>query len=122
MEKQVRLLHSVNGDDLPVIYQSASLFVYPSIYEGFGIPILEALFSGTPVITSKGSCFHETGGDAALYTDPLEVDELAGLISQVLNEGELRNGMITRGYNHASLFTGNRIAKRLIGLYHEIIS
>jgi len=58
--------HNIESADLPALYQSASLFVYPSVFEGFGIPILEALYSGVPVITSTGSCFAETGGDAAL--------------------------------------------------------
>jgi len=122
MDKQIRFLHEVSSIDLPVIYQSASIFVYPSLFEGFGIPILEALFSGTPVITSNGSCFNETGGDAALYFDPLQVDELAALIGKVLGDQEVRNKMIAKGFTHAELFTGKRIAKRFIDLYHEIIS
>jgi len=122
MEKQIRFLHEVSSIDLPAIYQSASIFVYPSLFEGFGIPILEALFSGTPVITSNGSCFNETGGDAALFTDPHQVDELAGLIVKVLDDQQLRNEMIAKGFTHVKLFTGERIAKRFNDLYHEIIS
>jgi glycosyltransferase involved in cell wall biosynthesis len=122
MEKQVLLRHSVSSDDLPALYQSAGLFVYPSLFEGFGIPILEALFSGTPVITSKGSCFSETGGDAALYTDPLRTEELADLITRVLGDQILHSSMIAKGLNHANRFTAEHTAKRLIELYQEMIA
>jgi glycosyltransferase involved in cell wall biosynthesis len=120
MEKQVIFLHSVSSEDLPAVYQSATLFAYPSQFEGFGIPILEALFSGIPVVTSKGSCFGETGGDAAEYTDPNNLDELSGLLVKILADTNLRNSMISKGYQQSNLFSGEQVAKRLMELYQQI--
>jgi glycosyltransferase involved in cell wall biosynthesis len=120
MEKQVFFLHSVSSNELPAIYQLATVFAYPSHFEGFGIPILEALFSGIPVITSKGSCFSETGGDAAEYIDPNNVDELSGLLVKILADTILRNSMISKGYQHSSQFSGEQVAKRLMELYQYI--
>jgi glycosyltransferase involved in cell wall biosynthesis len=122
MEKQVHVLHNVSTTELPGLYQSASLFVYPSLFEGFGIPILEALFAGTPVITSKGGCFEETGGNAALYTDPVNIDEMADLIGQVMADTELRKTMITNGFKHADQFTGEQVVKRIMQIYQGLIS
>ncbi|NVO18227.1 MAG: glycosyltransferase family 4 protein [Bacteroidetes bacterium] len=122
MESQVKVLHNVDSYDLPGLYQTAKAFLYPSLYEGFGIPILEALYSGAPVITSTGSCFRETGGDAARYCDPRSPEELAFLIQQVISDSELRNTMISEGKNQAAKFDSDLIIKRIMELYQEIIS
>ena len=94
----------VQNQDLPGIYQLADLFVYPSIFEGFGIPILEALYSRVPVITSRASSMTEVGGDFTLYVDPNNVEEMAAAIKKVLYDRDLQEKMITEGYRHATKF------------------
>lgn len=112
--------NGVETIDLPAIYQSATVFAYPSIFEGFGIPILEALYSGTPVITSKGSCFPETGGDAAFYVNPSDAEEIGIAIKKVVHESGLRSKMIADGFLQVSRFNEQKVAERLMNLYQEI--
>jgi glycosyltransferase involved in cell wall biosynthesis len=112
--------HNIESADLPALYQSASLFVYPSVFEGFGIPILEALYSGVPVITSTGSCFSETGGDAALYCDPYDVDQMSACITKVLNDPETRKSMINKGFEHAGKFDEINVAFNLMKVYQNL--
>lgn len=106
--------------DLPAWYQGAICSVYPSFFEGFGIPILESLCCGTPVITSTGSCFAETGGDAALYADPNSPEDLAEKLSSVLYDEQQRATMIQRGYEQAERFSDERVAAELIKVYLEL--
>ena len=87
---QIIFLHDVSVEDLPGIYQLSSLFVYPSIFEGFGIPILEALCCGIPVITTKGGCFSEAGGKYSMYVDPLNMEELAHKMDECLTYSKKR--------------------------------
>jgi glycosyltransferase involved in cell wall biosynthesis len=119
--ENVIFLHQVENVDLPVIYQMASLFVFPSVFEGFGIPILEALCSGVPVITSEGSCFAETAGDAAIYIDPYKHDELAEAMDNVLGDLVLRKGMIEEGFRHAENFTEVKIASGIMNIYKSVL-
>jgi len=119
--KNIHFLENVPVADLATIYQSASVFVYPSFYEGFGIPILESLSSGTPVVTSKGGCFSETGGKESLFVDPLNIDELAGAIKLVLNDKALRGKMISEGLKHAAGFRHDRIADNLMAVYESAL-
>lgn len=86
LSDRVHILHGIPYRELPSFYQQATLFVYPSFFEGFGIPILEAQLAGIPVIAATGSCLEEAGGEAALYTDPTNEKELQGLIESVLND------------------------------------
>ncbi len=110
----------VPATDLPGLYQLARIFAYPSVGEGFGIPILEALSSRVPVITSTGSCFAEPGGDAALYTTPGDVQELAGALAKVLGDEALRQDMIARGVRHAQNFHISRTSANLMQVYAEL--
>ena len=110
----------VPAADLPGLYQLARVFAYPSVGEGFGIPILEALSSRVPVITSTGSCFAEPGGDAALYTTPGDVQELAGALAKVLGDEALRQDMIARGVRHAQNFHISRTSANLMQVYAEL--
>ena len=116
----VRGLFAVPSTDLPALYQGASLFVYPSFFEGFGIPIVEALHSGVPVVAASGSCLEEAGGDGALYANPLEVNDLAEKMKQVLMNQTLRNDLILKGKEHVKQFSGERIAGQLMELYREL--
>jgi glycosyltransferase involved in cell wall biosynthesis len=116
----VRGLFSVPSTDLPALYQGAALFVYPSFFEGFGIPIVEALHSGVPVVAATGSCLEEAGGDGALYANPLDVNDLADKMRQVLTNQTLRNDLIFKGKEHVKQFSSERIAGQLMELYREL--
>ncbi|MBT6326870.1 MAG: glycosyltransferase family 4 protein, partial [Bdellovibrionales bacterium] len=98
LESKVIILNSVPFSDLPVLYQSAKLFCFPSLFEGFGIPIIEALFSKTPVLTSKGSCFPESGGPSSMYIDPLDSNSIASGIIKVLSDNSLAEEMKINGF------------------------
>jgi glycosyltransferase involved in cell wall biosynthesis len=90
------------------LYKSAAALVYPSLAEGFGLPVLEAMACGTPVITSKVSSLPEVGGEAALLVDPLDVDEITGAMRRLLVEGGLRERLVEAGYEQAEKFTWER--------------
>lgn len=115
----VIFLHHVPFADLPALYQGSTLFVYPSLFEGFGIPIVEALHGGVPVITSTGSCFSEAGGGYSLYADPSQPDQLAAHMANVLTDRELRNQMVKKGLEHVEMFAPGRIARQLGDVYRK---
>ena len=119
--KNIHFLQNVPTDDLPALYQLSKLFVYPSLFEGFGIPILEALTSKTPVITSRGGCFSEAGGKSTIYLNPESVDELAEAIKAVINSSRMRDNMIVDGFIHAQQFKQDRIARNLMDVYEKLI-
>lgn len=121
LESRVTLLPNVSFSDLPALYQSASLFVYPSLFEGFGIPVLEALQSGLPVIASTGSCLEESGGEGSLYVSPKNAEELAEKISFVLENESQRNKMLEKNKSHLDLFTDETIAQKLKEVYFSSI-
>ena len=106
--------------DLPAIYKGAEVFVYPSIFEGFGIPILEAMCVGVPVVTSTGSCFAETGGKAALYANPADPKEMADQVKKVLEDKALRERMIQEGFAQAERFSDEQVAANLIRVFAEL--
>jgi len=110
----------VQNQDLPGIYQLADLFVYPSIFEGFGIPILEALYSKVPVITSRGSSLVEVGGDHTLYVDPNNVEEMSAAIKKVLFDRELQEKMISEGYKHARNFDAEKVTSNIMQVYQKV--
>jgi glycosyltransferase involved in cell wall biosynthesis len=110
-----------SGEDFPAIYQQALCMIYPSIFEGFGLPVLEALQSGLPVITSNVSCLPETGGDAAYYVDPLSVKEMAKALEAIATNEQLRKEMIAKGYQHAAFFSQERRAERVMELYQSMM-
>ena len=120
LDARTRFLGQVPSTDLPGLYRLARVFAYPSVGEGFGIPILEALTSGTPVVTSTGSCFAEAGGDAALYAAPGSAPELAEALARALGDEDLRRGMIERGHRHALDFHISRTSERLMRIYDEL--
>ena len=102
------------------IYQEAEMMIYPSIFEGFGIPIIEALNSKIPVITTKGGCFHESGGDHSLYIDPLSRDDISNAILSIEKNKSLKESMIENGYKHAQNFNDEIIVKNLFKSYNSI--
>jgi glycosyltransferase involved in cell wall biosynthesis len=108
---------SVRNDDLPVVYQLASALIYPSSFEGFGLPLLEAMWSGLPVITSPVSSLPEVTGEAAIYTDPINAEEMAESIRRVLKEPGLAERLIKKGKERALQFTADKIAASVIQQY-----
>lgn len=119
--ENVYILHHVPSDDLPALYQIAELFIYPSIFEGFGIPILEALVSKTPVISSLGGCFHEAGGTSSIYINPEDVDQMAHEINRVICDTDLREKMQDDGFAYAQQFKRESIAQNIMKVYKSIV-
>jgi len=122
LKNKVFILESVPVEDLPAFYQSASIFCYPSHFEGFGIPIIESLFSGTPVITSKGGCFPEAGGPGAIYINPNDIEELAHEISRLAQDEVLARDLILKGRKYVSKFEGEVTARELMKVYRLLCS
>lgn len=121
MQNRVIFIHDATNADIPALYALSKAFVYPSIFEGFGIPILEALCTKTPVITSTGSCFAETGGPSSIYVNPSNTDEMIDALNRVLTDSTLRDKMIQDGTKFASNFTDEKIANRLDSLYKSML-
>jgi glycosyltransferase involved in cell wall biosynthesis len=110
----------VDDEDLPALYRTADLFVFPSLYEGFGLPPLEAMACGTPVVTSNVSSLPEVVGDAGLTVDPTDINGLANSMSRALQDTRLREQMIQRGLERAAEFTWLRAAQQLCQVYQEM--
>lgn len=115
------MIHNAPFADLPSLYQMSSVFVYTSFYEGFGIPILEALNSGVPVIAATGSCLEEAGGEGTIYVSPTDEKELAARLDEVLNDEALRSTMIEKGKEYASRFTMDKLVGSLLGVYGKVL-
>jgi glycosyltransferase involved in cell wall biosynthesis len=107
--------------DFPAIYQQALCLVYPSVFEGFGIPVLEALWSRTPVITSNLSCLPETGGDAAYYVDPYKPEEIAEGLSNIVSDTTLAQQMKDKGWQHAQKFRPQKCAADVMEIYLRLL-
>ena len=114
------LLSRISLEEMTAIYQSALIMIYPSIFEGFGIPILEALFCKTPVITSKDGCFSEAGGPNTKYINPLSIQEMKKSIGEILNSSDLQKEMRTKGFEYAQNFTDDKIANNLMSVYKSL--
>ncbi len=121
MQSRVSFLKGVSNADLAMLYQGASLFIYPSLFEGFGIPIVEALNSDTPVITSKDGCFSEAGGTGSIYVDPHNPAELQAAITRVFSDETLKKNMVEQGRKHALKFSDENIADQYIKLYQTLV-
>jgi glycosyltransferase involved in cell wall biosynthesis len=121
LEKHVIFTGFVPDEDLPAIYNLADLFVFPSLYEGFGIPVLEAMACGCPVVTTKTGCSREVAGDAALLADPRNPEEIAREISKVLSSPDLRSQMIEKGLSQASRFGWEKTASETLRLMEELV-
>ncbi|MGL4994154.1 MAG: glycosyltransferase family 4 protein [Bacteroidales bacterium] len=120
LEDKVFFLKNIPTSDLPAIYQAASIFIYPSLYEGFGIPILEALCSATPVIAATGSCLEEAGGPNSIYVDPHDIEAMANAIENIINNPALSKRMSQEGIAYAQRFNDNLIAQQLNDLYKKV--
>ena len=122
LSTRIHFHHHVLFEDLPAFYQLAQIFVLPSYYEGFGIPIIEALTSGTPVIAAKGSCMEEAGGVHSIYIDPDNETELADKINMILNDANLTLKMVEEGKMFVERFSDENIAKELMLIYEFCIT
>jgi len=118
---RVIFLENIPFADLPGIYQLAKVFVYPSFYEGFGIPIIEALYSGVPTIAATGSCLEEAGGPHSLYVNPTDVTGLASLINQILKSDSLQKEMKTKGLEFVQKFNSPVVTQQLMDCYKNVL-
>jgi glycosyltransferase involved in cell wall biosynthesis len=118
--EEVVFLGYVPDADLPALYHLADVFVYPTIYEGFGIPALEAMACGTPVVTSNSSSLPEAVGDAGLKVRPTDVDGIAEAIAQILTNATLREDLRRRGLERARLFTWQASAEKILAIYRRL--
>lgn len=117
---RVHFLGHVREDRLEQLYRSASLFVFPSLAEGFGLPALEAMAYGVPVVTSDRPAINEVVGEAAIRVDPLDTEALAGAIVRVLDDPELAHHLSRAGIDRATLFPWSRTAEGCLRLYREV--
>jgi len=118
---RVSILGRVSDARLAALYEGASLFVFPSLCEGFGFPPLEAMDAGVPVVASRAPCIPETLGDAALYFDPHDIDEFAGRIQDVLTDEELRERLARAGQSRSRKFTWAETASRTLDIYRSLL-
>jgi len=116
LEEYVRVLGFVPHEHLPALYSAAAVFVYPSLYEGFGLPVLEAMSVGTPVVTSNVSSLPEVGGDAVAYCNPESVEDIARAVRTVLTDDALRTTLSTRGPKRAAQFSWSRFVREVMGV------
>jgi glycosyltransferase involved in cell wall biosynthesis len=121
LEDKVIFLSNVPDSDLPIIYQCATVFVFPSLYEGFGIPLVEAMTSGTPIVCSEGECFDETIGSSALFADSNNTDEWIDCINKVLNDSGLHQRLINDGLEFTKRYSERNIAGKLRSIYKSML-
>lgn len=117
LSDRIHMIHNLKFGDLPVLYHMAEAFVYPSRFEGFGIPIVEALSAGVPVIAATGSCLEEAGGPRSLYVDPDDVAGMAAAMKRVLSDADLRHEMIEAGKAYVVRFDPKRLADEMNAVY-----
>ena len=120
VSKQVTQARFLNDHDMQVLYSKALALIYPSLYEGFGIPILESMACGTAVLTSNRASMPEVAGDAAILFDPYSIDEMAEAILCVLEDESQRSDMVTKGLNRASHFSLDKSAKDTLEVYQSV--
>ena len=118
---RVHFLSQVPDSDLPALYQAAHAFIYPSSYEGFGIPVLEAINSGLPVITSSGGCLEESAGGGGVFINPEDTGAMIHAIRQVTEDESLRKKLIAAGREHALTFREETTMPQLHALYKELL-
>ena len=121
LRERVHLLHDVIFRHLPAVYQMAEIFVYPSRFEGFGIPILEALHSSVPVIAATGSCLEEAGGPDSIYVHPDDVEGMTAALTLLVEHPEKRRYMAEQGKWYAARFSEERQARQLVELYQALL-
>ncbi len=121
IEKNVHFLDFVPDDEASVLYAHALCYVLPSLYEGFGLPVLEAMQEGCPVVTSNTSSLPEVGGDAPLYCNPEDVSDIANKIDQVISDKKLREQMIAKGLKQVKKFSWEKNARETLAVLEKIV-
>jgi glycosyltransferase involved in cell wall biosynthesis len=122
IDEHLVLTGYVPEEDLPALYQGAEVFVYPSLYEGFGLPVLEAMSSGTPVITSNVSSLPEVAGDAALLVNPMEIFDLYKAMEALATRPELRDEFRSKGLERSEIFTWEKTARKTLEIYRKVFA
>lgn len=121
LEHRVKIMHGVPDTDLPALYAGAEVFVYPSVYEGFGIPIIEAISCGLPVVACTGSCLEEAGGPDSLYVAPNDALGMADAIRRSLKGADGREERIKRSMEYIRRFSGNDVAGQVVEVYKKLL-
>jgi glycosyltransferase involved in cell wall biosynthesis len=122
LEKRVHFLKGLTSEELAISYQLATVFVYPSQFEGFGIPIIEALYSKTPVITTENGVFPEAAGPNSLYIEPFDVKDLSDKIALVLQDSLHASKMKEEGWQFVQQFNDEEIARNIMNCYQKVLS
>jgi glycosyltransferase involved in cell wall biosynthesis len=122
LESKVIFPGYVPQDDLPALLSGARLFVFPSLYEGFGLPVLEAMACGTPVLCSNVSSLPEVAGEAALLVDPIDVKSMAETMNRLLQDEGLRTQLVKRGFQQVRRFSWERCARETLAVLEASIS
>jgi glycosyltransferase involved in cell wall biosynthesis len=120
IEGKVLFLDYVSDEELPSFYKNALCFVLPSLYEGFGLPVLEAMKYGCPVLTSNISSLPEAGGNAAIYFNPEDVSDIAEKIDKVISDSKLRDEMVKKGYNQIKKFSWEKTARETLKVLEDL--
>ncbi len=120
MQDKVIFLECTTIEELACIYKFAKVFVYPSVFEGFGIPIIEALYSGVPVVAATGSCLQEAGGEYSHYNAPYDVEAMSESISTILQDSNIRQKMIEKGKKYVGNFDDEYVAKSIMSVYENL--
>lgn len=121
LEERVHIISNVPFDDLPAFYQLAEIFVYPSRFEGFGIPIIEALYSGIPVVAATGSCLEEAGGPDSIYVHPDDIKGMADAFRQIYADPKKKKDMIEKGQTFAKKFSEEKQAEEVLNIYKKLM-
>ena len=121
LQKRVHIISNVPFDDLPAFYQSAEIFVYPSRFEGFGIPIIEALYSNIPVVAATGSCLEEAGGPDSIYVHPDDAKGMADAFKQIYSDPVKKKNMIEKGLKFARHFSEEKQAEEILNIYKKLM-
>lgn len=121
LQNRIIFLKNIPFSDLPGIYQMASTFIYPSLYEGFGIPIIEALYGNIPVVAATGSCLEEAGGPSSLYVEPNDYEGLARAVNSILKDKDLKASIIENGLSYVQRFNTDVITKQVMDCYRNVL-
>ncbi len=122
IEDRVKFIGYISNEDLPLLYSASECFVFPSLYEGFGIPILEAMCCGTPVITSNVSALPEIGGDAPLYVNPYDEYDIAKKMEKIVENKGLKNQIVEKGLRRSAEFSWKKMARETLDIYGQLVN
>ena len=119
LENKVHFIHNASNVQIKHLYENSSFSIYPSIFEGFGIPVLESIACGTPVITNSEGCFREAGGEAALYVNPNSISELGNAIGTLLANSDVKTNLVSEMKNHLLKFEEKKLGQDLMNVYSK---